>query len=85
MINNKSVSFSFADDVSINDEVLVHGEDKVIPEKVINITNLEMQGNFQSYTSLTIGITKSMCIRDPSHSTFLFEKKIMKMDQKLIC
>ena len=55
LITTKMFSFSFADDVSINDEVLVHGEDKVIAEKVVNISNLEMQGNCQFYTSIDIG------------------------------
>ena len=36
----------YADQLSITDEVLVHQNDKLTPDKVINVSSLIMQGDY---------------------------------------
>ena len=43
----KLLHFRFADDVSIQDEVLGDVNNKVTPVKVMNMSNIMMQGNYQ--------------------------------------
>ena len=43
-------SFRYAEQVSINDDILVYGNDNMIPANVINISNFSMQGNLYSQT-----------------------------------
>ena len=38
--------FSYAEDVSVNDEVLVQGSNNLVPAKVIKVSNSVMQGNY---------------------------------------
>ena len=49
-LNMKKVYFPlrYADEISISDQVLVHDNNNVVPAKVINISNSEMQSNCQS-------------------------------------
>ena len=54
---NNLFSSRYADDVSIYDEVLVHDNDRVMPAKVINISNAEMQGNCQSQRAAIISVS----------------------------
>ena len=35
----------YASEVSVGDEVLVHGNDELIPTRVINIADLKTEGN----------------------------------------
>ena len=41
----KIFSFSYADDVLIGDELMINEVGELIPEKVINVTEMEMQGD----------------------------------------
>ena len=38
--------FSYAEEVSVNDEVLVQGSYNLVPAKVIKVSNSVMQGNY---------------------------------------
>ena len=44
-----SCYFRYANDVSVGDELLVQGNEKLIPTKVVDITDLIMQGNYSHY------------------------------------
>ena len=44
-----SSSYRYADQVLVGDEVLVQGNDEVIPAHVINVTSNIMQGNYFLY------------------------------------
>ena len=35
----------YANDVSVGDELIINGINDLIPEKVINVTDMKMQGN----------------------------------------
>ena len=41
-----SVPFRYADQLTIGDELLVQGNSKLTPAKVIHVSNLVMQGMF---------------------------------------
>ena len=63
--------FSYAEDVSVNDEVLVQGSNNLVPAKVIKVSNSVMQGNYNvKYKSKiyfncnTYGITSELMITD---------------------
>ena len=43
--------FRYAKEVSIYDEVLVHTDDRMVPETVTNISNIYLEGNYQSLPS----------------------------------
>ena len=45
--SSKRFSFRYADDVAIDDKVLVYGKSIASPENVINISDINMQGNCQ--------------------------------------
>ena len=38
-------NFRYADQISVDDEVLAHKNDDLIPAKIINITSFTMQGD----------------------------------------
>ena len=40
------LSYRYADQVSVGDEVMVLRNDKFMPAKVMNVSNLIMQGNY---------------------------------------
>ena len=40
--------FRFADHILVGDEVLVEGNDKFTPLRVVNITNIMMQGHYHN-------------------------------------
>ena len=42
----KITSFRYANQLSVDDEVLVHSNNNVVPAKVMNLSNLMMQGNY---------------------------------------
>ena len=42
--------FSYAIEVEVGDEVLVQGNDKLNPEKIINVSNLMMLGEYKVYS-----------------------------------
>ena len=47
------LSFRYADQVSVGDEVIILQNDKIIPAKVIHVSNLVLQGiNFAIIPSL---------------------------------
>ena len=43
------LSLSYADQVSVGDEVLLNEKDELTPAKVINISEIIMQGNIYGY------------------------------------
>ena len=53
--------YQYVDQVSTGYELLIQGNDELVPTKVINISNFHMQGNHSSKTSLldTLGFSKS--------------------------
>ena len=40
--------FRYADNISVGDEVLVEGNDKLTPLRVINVSNIMMQGHYHN-------------------------------------
>ena len=47
LVNNKYISlniFRFAEEISVDDEVLVNHNGELIPEKVMNVSRLIMKG-----------------------------------------
>ena len=41
----RQLTFRYADQVSVTDEILVEGNNKVNPEKVTNVSTLILEGN----------------------------------------
>ena len=46
--------FRFADHILVGDEVLVEGNDKFAPLRVVNITNIMMQGHYRNLSDKTL-------------------------------
>ena len=44
--SHQNISFRFADQLSIGDEVLVQRNYLLTPGKVINVSNIDMPGNY---------------------------------------
>ena len=44
-----SFYFRYANDVSVGDYLLVQGKDKLVPTKIVDVTDLTMQGNYSYY------------------------------------
>ena len=45
----KNISFRYAKDVVVGDEILVHEASGMIPAKVFEMTSSKMQGMFQTF------------------------------------